>query len=241
MDMKTVPNQSGNDEPLGLTRRLLLRLIKGKDNRRSRLHDQSGQRVGARAWGNLPLALASFLRFRIGGHRPERPWISYTALRRIEGMIRPSWTVLEFGSGMSTPWLARHCGRLHSIESDAQWFMLTQAMLASKGLTNVELELRATETYHDLSTFPDAHFDFALVDGIRRADCCRDLVRTIKPGGWVYLDNADRAGATPPSGDLAEAKAILTRAAEERGGTCTSFVDFVPTSLVVSEGLLFRL
>lgn len=231
----------GADEaPVG-PRAFLHRVLKGKDNRPTRFHDESGRLVGLSALPNLPLAFWSTALLRLTGRRPERPWISYRAARHIAGLADGAWTVIEFGSGMSTLWLARLCGQVHSVESDGGWSRLVQDRLAAHALTNVTLHLREPDAYADLSTFPDAHFDFALVDGIRRADCCRDLVRTIKPGGWVYLDNADRAGATPPSGDLAEAKAILTRAAEERGGTCTSFVDFVPTSLVVSEGLLFRL
>lgn len=236
-----MPRVDEDEKPESAVRRLLTRAIRGKDDRPTRFHDQSGQRIGPRAWGNFPLAFASFILHRIAGFRQERPWISFTATKRIDALIQPNWKAIEFGSGMSTLWLARRCGLVHSIESDAGWHGTVQDRLAARGATNVTLHLRQDAAYEDLSAFPDCYFDVALVDGIRRAECCRSVVPKMKPGGWVYLDNSDRAGANPPSGDLAEAKVILLRAAADRGGSWASFVDFVPTSLVVSEGLLVRL
>lgn len=219
----------------------LHRVISGKDQRPSRFHDESGQLVGLAALANLPRALASTLLLRLLGRRPERPWISYRAAARLEELMDRDWQVLEFGSGMSTLWLARRCAGVTSIESDPAWYQRTAALLARRQADNVQLRLRQGSAYEDLSDLPDGAFDLALVDGIRRAECCAALLPKLKRGGWVYLDNADRAGAQPPSPDLAEAKALLTRAAAERGGVVESYVDFVPTSLVVSEGLLVRL
>ena len=110
--------------------RLLHRVTKGKDNRPSRFHDESGRLIGLRALPSLPLAFVSTVLLRVAGIRPERPWISYRATRRIAALARPDWKAIEFGSGMSTLWLARRCGLVHSIESDAGWHGTVQDRLA---------------------------------------------------------------------------------------------------------------
>jgi hypothetical protein len=43
-----------------------------------------------------------------------------------------------------------------------------------------------------IETFPDAHFDFVLVDGRSRPSCFKHSVSKVASGGWLILDNSER-------------------------------------------------
>jgi predicted O-methyltransferase YrrM len=148
--------------------------------------------------------------------------------------------VVEFGSGMSTLWLARRAGFVLSVEDDAGWHDAVQAKLSRHRLGNVRLELRGERDYADLSGFPDRYFDFALVDGSARHDCVVAALAKLKPGGWLYLDNTDK-DMTRPGGDLRRAEAALLDAVDASGGDVRTFVDFAPGNFFVEQGMLARL
>lgn len=210
---------------------LLRWIVSGGEGRTSRLHDEAGNLVPVANLWNAPCALVTTLLRVCVGYRPVRPWISYRATRRIARMMRPEWVVLEFGSGFSTAWLGLRCGALFSIEHDQDWYSTVQRLLLAKGLSRVRHLLRDGPAYSDLSDWPDESFDFALIDGRQRAACVCSAAPKIKAGGWLYLDNSDR---------YREAKQLLIEAVELSGGTATYFTDFVPTSLVVSQGVLVQ-
>jgi hypothetical protein len=209
----------------------LQKIIAGDDFRPSRFHDMKGNRVNfAKVAMHLPRSLVSYVAERSFGYRSPTPWIPYGAQRAIRDVIAPDWRVVEFGSGMSTSWLARRCGFLHSIESDEKWFRLVSEHLATA--KNVRYECRRPEVYADLQEYPNGTLDFALIDGIRRAQCVTAVVPKLRSGGWLYLDNSD---ADSP----AEEEAL--RALALRNGSKLYFTDFCPRLLHPNEGLLIQL
>jgi len=115
-----------------------------------------------------------------------------------------------------------------------------QALLAARGLANVRLEMRGPETYAALTGYPDAHFDFALVDGTDRAGCVASVLPKLRPGGWIYLDNSDK-DMTLADGNLRRAEAVLVEAARRCGGPVRYFVDFSPTNFFVEQGMLVQI
>lgn len=44
-----------------------------------------------------------------------------------------------------------------------------------------------------IDAYPDDHFDVVLIDGRARPSCFLHAMRKVRPGGWVVLDNAERA------------------------------------------------
>lgn len=50
--------------------------------------------------------------------RPHDPWLTREAIGLLERLLRPKDKALEFGSGRSTLWIARHVGAVTSVESD---------------------------------------------------------------------------------------------------------------------------
>lgn len=219
---------------------LFKKILRASDLRKSRLHDEKGNLVDFVGLCYLPKVIVSgFLRV-IFKRRPKVPWISYRAISEIEKLMRPDWKVVEFGSGSSTAWLAKRCGFLYSIENNEGWYRMISQELAKGKISNVRYELRSDSDYSDLSNVDDYSLDFALVDGWNRADCMRQVIKKIKKGGVIYLDNSDKY-AKDSDGDIRVAENLLIQAVNERAGTLKYFVDFAPSQFFVNEGLLARL
>ncbi len=132
---------------------------------------------------------------------PDHPWLTAEAVRFLEGYLRPSDTGLEFGSGRSTLWFARHLGHLTSVEHDQAWSERVRQMLAAAGVRNVDYLHIPLEAHSDPSAAPDyvrvverfapVSLDFALVDGRLRDECANAVLPKMRPGGLLVVDNAD--------------------------------------------------
>lgn len=217
----------------------LKRIIKGSGDRPTRFHDEKGNLVTP---GGYIYALHSlftaFLRHTFG-YLPPMPWLSYRAQRYINGLLRPEWTVLEFGSGMSTVWFAQRCKSIYSFEHNPTWYGVVKARLIE--ISNVIYHLREKESYPDLSEFPDEFFDFVLIDGIRRADCVRNALPKVKPGGWIYLDNTDMSAKSLPGNDYQQAEQLLLSHIAADRASVKYFTDFVPTNFFAKQGMLVNI
>ena len=216
------------------------KIIRGGDNRKTRFHDAKGHLVEWSGLLNAPKAFISGFARILFNRRPNLPWISYNAIKDINIIMRPNWNVIEFGSGSSTAWLAKRCKTLYSVEDNREWFEYVSAQLENKGLVNVNYALQSGASYFDLSNFEDSSIDFALIDGLNRADCMRNVIPKIKPGGYVYLDKSDKYANTL-DGDIRIAEKILLEAVLRRNGQVKYFVDFAPSQFFVNEGCLAKI
>ena len=208
--------------------------------RKSRFHDEKGNRVDFGGLLYVPHALVTAIFRKLFGCRMHQPMLSFRAIKVIDKLLQPDFNCVEFGSGMSTAWFADRCGFLLSVENDKDWCRLVDDMIADKGCTHVRHELRTPDEFGYLDNYDDSFFDFALIDGWDRVGCVQSVIPKIKPGGWVYLDNSDK-DMTRPDGDLRQAEAALLDAVRQRGGTTRYFVDFAAGNLFAEQGLLVRL
>jgi hypothetical protein len=170
-----------------------------------------------------PLLKANYKLFKF--RRPETPWTAQAAIRIFDSILNNNMTGFEYGSGNSTLYFARRLKALTSVEHHAGWFELVKGKLAKYGLTNVtykliqpsapklatydfyvkygldESEFTIMKEYHDyfsfVSQFPDNHFDFIMVDGRARVECCLNAIPKLKAGGIFVLDNSDRRRYEP--------------------------------------------
>jgi len=142
---------------------------------------------------------------------------------------------------MSTIWLAHRCGCVYSREHDQSWYEIVRKTLRKRKIGNVQLKLRAESVYTDLSEYPDRFFDLAIIDGLWREASMSSAISKVKGGGWIYLDNTDLGLTAVPDTDCQRAERVLLRAVSERNGSARYFVDFAPTSFVVSQGMLARI
>ena len=172
--------------------------------------------------------------------RPQLPWISYDAIRFFKRWLSPDKTVLEFGSGMSTIWYARHAKHVWSVEDYAPWHCKVTKMLASASVSNVKLEFKTGEEYSYFMRNDGVRIDMVMIDGSNRAECAETAIALIKNGGVIYLDNSDKH-SSPIGGDTREAENILIHFAIKRGAIISYFTDFCPCEFFVQQGMLIQL
>jgi predicted O-methyltransferase YrrM len=209
-------------------RRAIQRVLRGDPGKSSRFCDFEGRRPPAGAWAYLPRSLGSTLRWKLLRTRSPTPWLGYRAIARIRSLVRPGTRVLEFGAGMSTVWFARRGAEVVSVESDPTWRSDVEGMLSKLPSHGARVILQGPPYPPG---FLEGHgFDFALVDGGDRAAAMEIALAAVRPGGHVYLDNADVAY---PDHRAARALALARGEAEW-------FVDFTPFHVFVSTGLLVR-
>jgi predicted O-methyltransferase YrrM len=220
---------------------LLQKLIAADPWHRTRLHDARGNLVSfGRLLRHAGPCLWTLAALKLAGRRPEAPFIPYDAAGAIGKLLRglgPESRVLEFGSGMSTLWLARRCGRLFSVEHSAEWFAIVSGELERQGLDNVTYALRPERDGY--VGFPEGAdpFDLVIVDGSWRKECFERAVERLKPGGFLYVDDTDKASILP-DGDLPKIEALVRRTIADRGGETTYYTDLAPTQFIAKQGLL---
>ncbi len=147
------------------------------------------------------------------------PWLAPAAIEILYNLLQNDMVGFEFGSGNSTLFLASRIKKLISVEHDENWFNRVRARLEENRIDNVDYHLITADKNHtcklprnsyedytmpptDTSSFlkyytsirayPDACFDFILVDGRARVNCVVESLMKLKPGGFLILDNADR-------------------------------------------------
>ncbi len=150
-----------------------------------------------------------------------RPWVTFRAQDWLDEHVRSGMEVREFGSGGSTVYFARRGCVLRSVEHDRDWHELVKASVPGDAAGRLELNLRepegdsadeghGAEGYGSqrlegrfegyASVFDDdaeGSVDMAFIDGRARNACARHAVGKVKPGGWIVLDNAERARYRP--------------------------------------------
>jgi hypothetical protein len=130
------------------------------------------------------------------------PWLTWGAVERLNGVVRPGMRVFEWGGGGSTLYFLDHGCRVTTIETDSGWAGGLKSRTPS-GAAAGELELRllphpsagAAEAAAYLGAVEDpACWDLVLVDGpgeISRVECIRRAMPFVNAGGFIVLDNAD--------------------------------------------------
>lgn len=160
-----------------------------------------------------------------------RPAITFRALAWLDEYLRPEMTVFEYGTGGSTLLFSQRVKEVVSVEHHAEWHSMLTAILADRGIRNCRLLLARpepfqaekssyfpgsyTSTHKDykdvrfegyvrsIDPFPDHSFDLVLVDGRSRPSCILHSLTKIKAGGYLMLDNSERA-------EYGEVKALLS-------------------------------
>lgn len=159
----------------------------------------------ARRPGNVPRYLAHNLFQRRSPLDLALPWFSYAAIDFLERSLRPEMTVFEFGSGGSTLFFARRCGRVESVEDDPRWARLARERTKALGLTNSEVVEELFDFVHGigfeesgyLAQVKRSRHDVIIVDGADndytiRPRCFAVAEEQVEPGGMIVVDDSWR-------------------------------------------------
>jgi len=133
------------------------------------------------------------------------PLLTYGAIGFMDAYLTDSSTVLEFGSGGSTIWLAARVKHLVSIEDDKRWaeliprFENTQLQLVTCGgdWYDDSPDFSYSRAVSDkASAFPRV-YDAIIVDGKARTDCAREAINLLSNHGFIVLDDLHDPLVTP--------------------------------------------
>jgi predicted O-methyltransferase YrrM len=143
---------------------------------------------------------------------PDVPWMTRQAVAFLEAYLTGEEVGFEWGSGNGTLWLLRRSRRVVSVEHHRAWYERIREKLDRSGIVNSDYRFVDEADYlGTIDEFPDAHFDYVVVDGLFRDQALLRSVPKLKPGGWVVFDNANwylpSTSVTPHSRGLADGPA----------------------------------
>ena len=170
---------------------------------------------------------------------PKSPWTSQASIKAFEKILNKDMVGFEYGSGFSTLFFSKLLNHLTSVEHNGKWFKIVKTKLKEQEIDNVdynfvpsgkveinpdytfykdyqltEKDFTIRKEYHDyfsfISTFPNEHFDFIIVDGRARVECCLNAIPKLKASGLFVLDNSDRDRYKPVFKVLKSWKSITT-------------------------------
>lgn len=134
---------------------------------------------------------------------PDAPWLTSDMVALLETWLRPTDRGIEWGSGRSTAWLAKHVAHVTTIEESAEWARRVDDMLRGAGLRE-RVDLNIVPVDKDEPTPASSRYvtiardlapqslDFCLVDGDLRDHCARVSLPLLRPGGILIVDNVER-------------------------------------------------
>ncbi len=133
---------------------------------------------------------------------PDLPWLAPAANEFLSGYLKPSDTMLEFGSGRSTLWFCSKVAHITSVEHDPVWYEKISNLLKDRQIKNVtyllhpkqEISIPAANTSYvnAARTIDPQKLDVVLVDGTYRAQCVLVSLPLLKPGSLLVIDNVNR-------------------------------------------------
>jgi predicted O-methyltransferase YrrM len=197
----------------------------------------SGKFVGLQ---KLPHAFRSFataINRKLFDTYPDAPFIPYDAATELLALLSKDQTVVEVGAGTSTTWLAKRVHRVTSYEWNKTWHEFVVREISSLGLSNVDLRYCVGHEEIAFDDIAPRSVDFGFIDGGPRSLCLVNLWPKLKPRGFVYLDNWDSDLFWLEGG--VNAREFL-RSCRHEIAKCRLFVDFAPSYVSVSEGLLVQ-
>ena len=170
-----------------------------------------GTNAEIRYWLRRPDLVLARARYWLWEKRnPDKPWLCPDTVRFCEQHLSKAMKGLEFGSGRSTAWFAKHLGHLTSVEHDAGWYSQVKDELARRKIDNVDYRLvplnhpqaepeRAAYVpvpayVATLDAFEDESLDLIIVDGHYRTTCITHCPAKLKPGGLLLVDDVNLWG-----------------------------------------------
>lgn len=125
----------------------------------------------------------------------SKPWLVPDSIIFIDSIINEGSLILEAGAGASTIWFAKRAASVLSFEHDKDWFNSVKETLEHHGIGNVDLRL--SPDYPKKGLDIKGMFNVILIDGRGRVKTTMSILKNLKPGGYLILDNAERTKYNP--------------------------------------------
>ncbi len=155
--------------------------------------------------------------------KDQQPWITFKAIDFLNENLKSTDKVFEYGGGGSTLFFAKRVAEIITVEHNEEWFKILSDTVQQKNIKSWKGNFVLPEkgdlftppdfgnpdhysaddvpsygfnykTYVSvIDQYPDNYFDCVLVDGRSRPACIKHSISKIKKGGFLVLDNSDRA------------------------------------------------
>lgn len=131
----------------------------------------------------------------IAKHRPLNresrpiPWFTYPAIDFLDGILRDTWIVFEWGSGNSTLWWSSKVKKVIAIEDNESWYNEVRLQLPKNA--EVFCKKNKQEYINAVYDFENITFDVVVVDGSHRNECAQNCLKKINQNGILIFDNSD--------------------------------------------------
>jgi hypothetical protein len=123
------------------------------------------------------------------------PWITMGAIIALEEIIKPMFSVLEFGSGGSTIFFAKRCSSVLSYETNIEWYNKVKS-ITDINHSNVVLKYGNMDMFTNDISHDNNKYDVILIDSNEKttnrkilADMCIS-----KTNRYIVVDNYLRWG-----------------------------------------------
>lgn len=225
--------------------KIVRKLIAGGPGRPTRLHTERGELVPLSELLRLPKAVIDWSAGKLKESRADEPWWPVPVIPIIAKHLNSDSTVLEFGAGSSTIWLAQRSKSVVSIEHNPLWHSKVVEQLRKRGLVNATVQLVSEQDYCDLSWAGNEKFDLIIVDGLFRWKCVEAALPHIRAGGILYLDNSDAdkdLKLYPATGMTQLAQSLLEKyAMAHPSAKLTRHVGLINGELHAGEGMILKI
>jgi len=129
---------------------------------------------------------------------PKIPGWAPESIKPIEALIRPEHVIFEWGTGLSTPWLAERAQHVVSMDDDTNWKAVAQRICRENRLNNVDFFVYNSTHHKYVATvfyFSEffKQFDIIIIDGVERVNCFLYAIDYIKMGGFIIFDDFERS------------------------------------------------
>ena len=156
------------------------------------------------------------------------PWWSYGVIDFVEERLSKTMTVLEFGSGGSTVWLAARVAEVVTIENDPKWAAIVRTFVPNN-VRLIELPNPGQLIGRDIEPPSGRNFDLLIVDALaNRIECAKAGLPFLSEDGVVLWDNTDGP-------DWQEIKALMAK----HGFKEISFSGIAPQEVAHSRTTFF--
>lgn len=144
----------------------------------------------------------------------HQPWANKDTINWLGNYLKYEKKIFEYGCGNSTLFYAKNAGKVVSVEHDPYNYLINKKRL--KNIKNCQL-LYSAPTKHKsksnifasmdpnnknkwfekyvntIAKFPDNYFDLVSINGEARNGCLINAVAKVKNGGFILLNNSERA------------------------------------------------
>lgn len=119
------------------------------------------------------------------------PWYTYPAIEYLSQYDYQDKKVFEFGCGYSSAFWASRAKKVISVEDNPLWYNKWKQEFKQN---NLEIKLREEGDIYEDAIFEntDEKYNIIVVDGKRRAECCKTAIMKLASGGIIILDDSDR-------------------------------------------------